>query len=286
MSMGKIFQRGFDQSLTWLGLTPSTKAGHEQFGIEREAFESHLERFWAQDIVFVTACGNDGELRTTMAETIPQNIGTTKNQLITMGGIEKDGRKWVGTTPEGPGANGGSMTATLSPRVACASIKDPDGIISALGTSFAAGQASGLIAAFMSAPNWEYKRRGQDYQPGQLPALVKSKWIAEPDGAGYKIGLGFGGVKNPWRVDNLSEGQTLDLFIGIYNIDKIGKDNKRKRDLGITDAAANSIKKRASKMQALASRGVTMPHNDKHAAHIRGHQHLHHLGHSRPQQVW
>jgi hypothetical protein len=52
----------------------------------------------------VNAAGNYPEKR--LHQTLPQKLGTSENGLITVGGVERDGTRYVDTTTERPGEGG------------------------------------------------------------------------------------------------------------------------------------------------------------------------------------
>jgi hypothetical protein len=121
-------------------------------GITAELFEDLLRDCWENGIVTVIAAGNEGRDGIDLSQRVPQSLGRANNPLITVGGIEDDGSLWAATTPEGTGANPGSITVSLAAKGQCASSTEPHGSQEFSGTSFAAPQVAGLAAYFMSLP--------------------------------------------------------------------------------------------------------------------------------------
>ena len=98
------------------------------------------------DIAVIVAAGND---RQGLNEITPQNIGTTENGLITVGGVEKNGALFADTNPDLD--SGGSISIYAAARdVLCASIDSDSATKSVSGTSVAAPAVAGMAAYFFS----------------------------------------------------------------------------------------------------------------------------------------
>ena len=74
------------------------------------------------DIVVTSPAGNDAPI--SLDQLTPQNLGTTDNALITVGGLEKDGSLYVPSCPDV--GNGGSMTIYAAARDVKVADKDFD----------------------------------------------------------------------------------------------------------------------------------------------------------------
>lgn len=101
------------------------------------------------DITVVVAAGNDGQSPSFLDQTSPQNLGTTENALITVGGLEKDGSLYPDTTSDR--GNGGALTVYAAARdVLTASPEGDSATILSTGTSVAAPAVAGMAAYFFS----------------------------------------------------------------------------------------------------------------------------------------
>jgi hypothetical protein len=99
------------------------------------------------DIVVTIPTGNQAP--TSLAMVTPQNLGTTDNALITVGGVEKDGSLFTDSNPDL--GTGGSITIYAAARqVLVASIDSDTATTMADGTSVAAPAIAGLSAYFFS----------------------------------------------------------------------------------------------------------------------------------------
>lgn len=107
------------------------------------------------DIVVTIPAGNDAPI--SLDQLTPQNLGTTDNALITVGGLEKDGSLYVPSCPDV--GNGGSMTIYAAARDVKVADKDFDSQFELrTGTSLAAPAVAGMAAYFFSldqlSANW------------------------------------------------------------------------------------------------------------------------------------
>jgi hypothetical protein len=73
----------------------------------REAIlASALDECNRNDIVTIIAAGNDGLIDEKLHFFTPQNLGSTSNPLITVGGVATDGKLWPETRPQEAGQSG------------------------------------------------------------------------------------------------------------------------------------------------------------------------------------
>lgn len=99
------------------------------------------------DITVTIPAGNDAP--TSLSMITPQNLGTTDNALITVGGVEKDGSLFTLTNPDL--GNGGSITIYGAAREVLVASTDSDTATTTVdGTSVAAPAIAGMAAYFFS----------------------------------------------------------------------------------------------------------------------------------------
>jgi subtilisin family serine protease len=99
------------------------------------------------DIVVTIPTGNGAPA--SLGRTTPQNLGTTDNALITVGGVEKDGSLFRDSNPNL--GDGGSITLYAAARdVLVANIGSDTDTTTATGTSMAAPAVAGMAAYFFS----------------------------------------------------------------------------------------------------------------------------------------
>lgn len=77
----------------------------------KEVFQIFISKLDDLGVTLVTAAGNKGLDKETTADAVPQCLGTSDNNVITIGGLNYDGTLWILTTPEAPGGKSGSITA-------------------------------------------------------------------------------------------------------------------------------------------------------------------------------
>jgi subtilisin family serine protease len=100
-----------------------------------------------QDITVVIPTGNDAP--TGLDRITPQNLGTTANGLITVGGVEKNGALFPDTNPDL--GSGGSISIYAAARdVLVAGIDSDSAMAEVTGTSLAAPAVAGMAAYFFS----------------------------------------------------------------------------------------------------------------------------------------
>lgn len=100
-----------------------------------------------QDITVTVAAGNDAP--TGLHQITPQNLGTTDNGLITVGGVEKNGALFTNTNPDL--GSGGSISIYAAARDVLVASPNSDSATTTLtGTSLAAPAAAGMAAYFFS----------------------------------------------------------------------------------------------------------------------------------------
>jgi hypothetical protein len=99
------------------------------------------------DIVVTIPTGNDAPIDLNMVT--PQNLGTTDNALITVGGVERDGSLFTASNPDL--GNGGSISIYAAAREVLVATPDSDTSTGMLdGTSLAAPAVAGMAAYFFS----------------------------------------------------------------------------------------------------------------------------------------
>jgi subtilisin family serine protease len=107
-----------------------------------------------QDVTVIVAAGNDGRA---LNEVSPQNLGTTENGLMTVGGVEKDGTLFTDTNHD-LGLGGSISIYAAAREVLCAAIDSDSATTTLPGTSLAAPAVAGMAAYFFSLPeldsNW------------------------------------------------------------------------------------------------------------------------------------
>jgi hypothetical protein len=100
-----------------------------------------------QDITVVIPTGNDAP--NDLDSITPQNLGTTANGLITVGGVEKNGALFPDTNPDL--GSGGSISIYAAARdVLVAGIDSDSATAEVTGTSLAAPAVAGMAAYFFS----------------------------------------------------------------------------------------------------------------------------------------
>jgi len=72
------------------------KATDQKGPVIEKLFKSFMEFCYSNKVAFVVAAGNRDPLY--LHQSLPQRLGTADNNLITVGGVEKDGTFWKGQT--------------------------------------------------------------------------------------------------------------------------------------------------------------------------------------------
>ena len=140
-----------------------------------------------QDITVVIPAGN--EAPTGLHQISPQNLGTTDNGLITVGGVEKNGALFTDTNPDL--GSGGSISIYAAARdVLCASTDSDSATKLVTGTSVAAPAVAGMAAYFFSLQELD-----SNWPAGQVARAMKQFFFLSariqrnnnpvPDNLGY-----------------------------------------------------------------------------------------------------
>ncbi|KAL8880717.1 MAG: hypothetical protein Q9198_001930 [Flavoplaca austrocitrina] len=145
----------------------------------RDKFRDLVKELLANDVVVVTASGNDrdpdNEDRSNIDD-YPALFRRDLKNLIVVGATNNDGKTW-------PYTQGGDLLDLSAPgdQIVCAGRKDSNRVISS-GTSFAAASVSGLAAYFLSLPELSerLKHRGKTAQ--NVKDLILEKAYPRIDG--------------------------------------------------------------------------------------------------------
>ncbi|KAI0471737.1 peptidase S8/S53 domain-containing protein [Xylariaceae sp. FL0804] len=152
-------------------------------------------------IVVVCATGNTGtSAPAALGQTVPQRLGTDDNNLITVGGLNKDASKWDGTIlagsgnfqgpGEGIGANEGSISTWAQATDVTKETKFGVDTAQDFGTSYSSPQVAGLAACFLANPP-----SGERYQTGTASRQVKT----DIQSFAYEYAAGFPSANNGVR---------------------------------------------------------------------------------------
>lgn len=195
--------RGFIINMSY-GFNIQMQRGH------RDVLQQRVQWALGNDTVVVIAAGNDGLLDPPpgLHETSPQDQGASQNALITVGGTDRDGNLWKGTTPDL--GNGGSITTyaqAYQVEVASGGLGYSHTVD---GTSFAAPAVAGLAAYFFGI-----KSLANQWQTNSIPQNMKDyitskHWQRQKDPIGNAVPDGgfhhpaSGSVKVAWNA--LEEG--------------------------------------------------------------------------------
>ncbi|KAF1995006.1 subtilisin-like protein [Amniculicola lignicola CBS 123094] len=125
--------------------TTSEKVGYEEMGPTYEEFFAWTEQ---SKVTVTMAAGN--ELSHYLHECVPQRFGTTSNQLVTVGAVDKRGILYQSNTPHQSGQEG-SMTV-FAPGVDIEVPALNGQLETSSGTSQASAIVAGLAAYFYSLP--------------------------------------------------------------------------------------------------------------------------------------
>ncbi len=89
------------QGVEWQRLTRALGFRIDDHPGKHAIMERALQQLWAMDVTVVVAAGNDGQF-VTLDEISPQNQGTDTNELITVGGVDRQGVLYTDTIfPDG-----------------------------------------------------------------------------------------------------------------------------------------------------------------------------------------
>ncbi|KAH7073921.1 peptidase S8/S53 domain-containing protein [Paraphoma chrysanthemicola] len=193
-----------------------------------DVLEEFLDFIEELRVPVVTAAGNSPEMR--LHRTMPQKFGTADNMIITVGGVEPNGRLFKDTTPAQPG-EAGSMSVYAPARDII--VPSPDDRQHS-GTSQAAAIVSGLTAYLYAAPGV-----GSIHHP-DVPLLEDNvkKFI----------------LSHAWTrvvTEDLPAGYTaLDVVYNLYRGDKAHED----APCAIQFPDVSGLEKRAGQSQSVCSR--------------------------------
>ena len=140
-----------------------------------------------QDITVVIPTGNDAP--TGLDRITPQNLGTTDNGLITVGGVEKNGALFPDTNPDL--GSGGSISIYAAARdVLVAGIDSDSATTEVTGTSLAAPAVAGMAAYFFSLQELDANWPGGSVARAMKQFFVLSARVQRnnnpvPDNLGY-----------------------------------------------------------------------------------------------------
>ncbi|TEA12064.1 Subtilisin-like protease 2 [Colletotrichum sidae] len=126
-------------------------------------YKELLEKIMALDIVVVTASGNDYEFDIDDVSDYPALFGPT-TEIIVVGGVYNNGSRTFFSQ-----GSGDQLTVSAPGMVVCADGDSPEAI-ETYGTSFSAPAVSGVIAVWLSQPQYESRLQ----VPGEVAANVKA----------------------------------------------------------------------------------------------------------------
>lgn len=94
-----------------LVIAPQRYSNPEEHENARVIWKDFIEVLAEHGVLFVVSAGNDGREGLTLAHGYITSLGTSQNNVVTVGGVLADGSPYMDTTPEYTGhPQGGSMS--------------------------------------------------------------------------------------------------------------------------------------------------------------------------------